>query len=111
MNDDAGQLRGMVCSLRAQGADGRPFCELLQELIDRTTAGHESRVLLDVDARIDALPSLARGNLLLLVIEKPAHVQNPGSPSRKRGDRHDANIQRSIGFCPPAGQPCAAGSE
>jgi hypothetical protein len=32
----------------------------------------------------------------LLVIEKPAHVQNPGSPSRKRGDRHDANIQGSI---------------
>jgi hypothetical protein len=32
-----------------------------------------------------------------LVIEKPAHVQNPESPSRKRGDRHDANIQGSLG--------------
>jgi len=32
----------------------------------------------------------------LLVIEKPDHVQNPESPSRKRGDRHDANVQGSI---------------
>jgi hypothetical protein len=32
-----------------------------------------------------------------LVIEKSAHVQNPGSPSQKRGDRHDANIQGSKG--------------
>jgi hypothetical protein len=31
----------------------------------------------------------------LLVLEKITHVQNSESPSRKRGDRHDANLQGS----------------
>jgi hypothetical protein len=34
-----------------------------------------------------------------MVLEKPAHVQNPESPSRKRGDRHDADIQGSTADC------------
>jgi hypothetical protein len=34
-----------------------------------------------------------------MVLEKPAHMLNPESPSRKRGDRHDANIQGSIADC------------
>jgi hypothetical protein len=31
--------------------------------------------------------------LKISVIEKPVHVQNPESPSRKRGDRPDYTIQ------------------
>jgi len=79
-NDAASELRGKVCSLRSDRTEDRPFSQLLRELSDRTTADHEARVLLDVDSRIDALPPLVRGNLLLVIQESLHNAVSHGDP-------------------------------
>jgi hypothetical protein len=64
---------------------------LTKPLNDRIAADATREPPLDVVLDIDEA---------LLVLEKPVHVQTPESPSRQRGDRHDANLQGSIDHRP-----------
>jgi signal transduction histidine kinase len=76
----AEQLRGTVWSLRSLPTDGRSLAAALEELCDRAGAGHDARIGLWVDPRVESLPASVAGNLLLVVQEAVHNALHHAEP-------------------------------
>jgi len=81
VEDAVRQLRDAVWSLRTLPADGMPFSDALQDMIDHVGEGHATRITVAVDDFVDQLPAIISGNLLQIVAESVRNALHHAGPS------------------------------